>query len=130
VPDSPENDWRLIGFTSEVEFVESSADWERATTALQQVVDSFRAIGPVAGETTRSIEALAPLVEEPMISLRQAGYPRWDQYNTYWFDAYGIYDFNGGVCFVCNSQTARMDILLNKYFCNSSECNASLTTSR
>lgn len=117
MPGSQENRWH--GFRSEVEYIRAQDTWDGLTRAFQPVINSFREIGPVVNEAEDSIEAFNRLTQQD----NTTEYPRWDSYHTYWYDAYGIYHRTEGLCFVCNQSTHRLDITLDKMFCNSLECN-------
>lgn len=129
MPDSQESDWRALGFTSEVEFIEAEDEWEAVSAAFQRGLDAQRSIGPIALAAGDSLRQFANMLnEEPAyvnspIDIRHGDYPRHDSYGDYWYDASGLHSNDAGACFTCKRPTHRMDIDLHGFFCNSTECN-------
>lgn len=133
VPDSQENDWQNLGFSSHVEFIRSSEEWDEIVEHFRRAVDSYRRIGPVVIEATESMTRMADsldaedeLIRETQamaIDIRHTEYPKWDGYGTYWYDPSGFHSDDPHVCFICSRPTSRIDIDFHAAFCNSEECN-------
>lgn len=137
MPDSQENNWEHLGFTSEIEFVRSSESWDEAVAGFQAAVDSFRRIGPIVMEANDSMRNFIERqnqanaaedqqireTQEMAIDIRHGEYPGRDSYGTYWYDPSGFHSDEPHVCFICQRPTSRIDIDFHGAFCNSEECN-------
>lgn len=137
MPDSQENNWEHLGFTSEVQFVRSSEEWDEIVSQFERAVESYRRIGPVVVEAAESFTRFADAVEDSRVlednsiretqamavDIRHGEYPGRDSYGTYWYDPSGFHSDDPHVCFICQRPTGRIDIDFHGAFCNSEECN-------
>ena len=137
MPDSQENDWERLGFTSEVQFVRSSEDWDEIVAHFERAVESYRRVGPIIVEATETLQGFTDALQSSnaaeeesiretqamAVDVRHGEYPGRDSYGTYWYDPSGFHSDEPHVCFICGRPTGRIDIDFHGAFCNSEECN-------
>lgn len=124
MPDSQENDWQDLGYTSEVELVRSAEDWDEIVEHFQRAIRQFNALYVPVEAASHAMRAFAAQSGEDMaIDIRHSEYPKWDSYETYWYDPSGFHTDVASVCFICERPTHRLDIDFHAHFCGSDECN-------
>lgn len=127
MPDSQENNWEHLGFTSEAQFIRSSEEWDEIVEHFRQAVNSYRTMYLAVELTSESLQSFANTLESPAedmaIDIRHGEYPGRDSYGTYWYDPSGFHSDEPHVCFICKQPTGRIDIDFHGAFCNSEECN-------
>jgi hypothetical protein len=137
VPDSQENEWTPLGFTSEVQFHRSVEEWDEIVAQFDRAIQSYRRVGPVVVEATESFNSFRLAFQEAnasqenairetedmAVDIRHGEYPGRDSYGTYWYDPSGFHSDEPHVCFICQRPTGRIDIDFHGAFCNSEECN-------
>ncbi len=140
MPDSQENEWEDLGYTSEVNLnIEiPEIDWDALREAMNNLSESIRAIRPQMEDRVRCLRpefsGLHPVhseyqvrrireSESMAVDVRHGEYPGRDSYGTYWYDPSGFHSDDPHVCFICGRPTGRIDIDFHGAFCNSEECN-------
>ncbi|QNN98457.1 hypothetical protein SEA_LILMARTIN_249 [Streptomyces phage LilMartin] len=140
MPDSQENEWEDLGYTSEVNpnIEIPEIDWDALRDAMNSLSDSIRALRPQMEEQVRRLRPEFNGVhpahseyqvrriresESMAVDIRHGEYPGRDSYGTYWYDPSGFHSDDPHVCFICNRPTGRIDIDYHGAFCNSEECN-------
>ncbi|QJD50960.1 hypothetical protein KNV00_gp059 [Streptomyces phage Bmoc] len=138
MPDSQENEWEDLGYTTEVNIEIPEIDWDAFREAMNNLSDSIRAIRPQMEEQVRRLRLEFNGVhsihseyqirriresESMAVDIRHGEYPSWDSYGTYWYDPSGFHSDEPHVCFICSRPTGRIDIDFHGAFCNSEECN-------
>lgn len=124
MPNSRENEWSILGFNSEAEFVQANINWEQMIADFMRMRDAINRMVPV-------LERAAQIIRENQganvmaVDIRHSEFPRRDGDGTYWYDP-STFHGERGRCFICRELTHRIDIDYHGHFCGSDECNAEI----